>query len=442
MGSKAIRTAALPEADLVAWVAYLTCTVLFVAFVRNAWTLPILDPDYWWLRWAGEQILHGAYPHANLLSWTAPSTAWVTHEPLVEVIYALAGDAFAPLVRALLISATALLLCFVAWRPHSAVATVLAFGWVTLLILYGRSERALSWGNLMLIITVALLDGRASRWRFGAAAIVVAVWANLHGSFVVGIFLIAVFSWQWGVIAAALSLVNPAGWRLWELTLGYGTSAGTKPFVHQALPEWFAPDLADPWSVLRVGLLLLGGALILWQGPWRGRIIWASLAVLGLRHQRFIEIAAIATLPWFAAALARVLPARRLPSPVPLCAATLIGLAVFLPRTNFDPATFPPNFPFDEVANRRVWNDYRAGGFLGYHGVKVFWDQRVDCYPIDVLIDGSLIEEAEKDRMSLLDKWKIDSVVTAHSSIATELEGAGWTLLGRYGEWRLYRRTT
>jgi hypothetical protein len=49
---------------------------------------------------------------------------------------------------------------------------------------------------------------------------------------------------------------------------------------------------------------------------------------------------------------------------------------------------------------------WQAGGLLGYHGVKVFWDQLVDRYPIAVLVDGSMIEEAEKDRTNPLDKWR------------------------------------
>lgn len=430
----------LPGADVMSWLCFVTCASLFALFTYRAWTLPILDPDYWWLRWAGDQMLQGVYPHTNALSWTAPGAEWITHEPLVELIYALGGDQWALVLRGAIISATGLLLGIIAWRAPSAVATVLAFGWVTLLIHYGRTERPLSWGNLMLAVTVLLLNGRAPAWRFGAAAIVVGVWANMHGSFVVGIFLVAVYSWRSGVVAAILTLINPAGWRLWELILGYGTSAGTKPFVHQVLPEWFAPDLTDPATALRVGLLLAGGALVLWQGSWRGRIIWAALALLGLLHQRFIEIAAIAALPWLSAALESLLPKRAMPSPLPVFSAVAIGFAALMPKDHFNAELFPSGFPFAQMTDRRVWNDYMAGGFLGYHGTKVFWDQRVDCYPIEILADGSKIETSDQERMALLDKWEIDTVISAHHWIITQLDAAGWMLIGRYGQWNIYRK--
>lgn len=434
------RLALLPGADLMSWASFIACLALFVAFVYRAWTLPILDPDYWWLRWAGEQMLKGVYPHSNALSWTSPDAEWITHEPLVELAYAVAGDKWIIFLRGGIISLTALLLGFIAWRARSAVATSLAFGWVTLLIAYGRTERALSWGNLMLALTVALLSGRASAWRFAAASIVVGIWASVHGSFVIGVFLVAIYSWRWGLVAAALSLANPAGWRLWELILGYGTSAGTKPFVHQVIPEWFAPDLSDPLTMLRVGLLLFGGVLILWRGPWRGRIIWAALAALGLQHQRFMEIAAIAALPWLTGALEGLVPRYPMPSPVPMFAVATLGLATLTPGQHFDEASFPSDFRFDQLAGHRVWNDYGAGGFLGYHGAKVFWDARVDCYPIEVLGDGSTIETSDEERMSLLDKWHIDEVVTARPAIINQLKQADWVAAGRYGRWRVYQR--
>jgi len=440
LGAAAGLSRFLAEGDALAWILLLIAAFLFVLFIFPAWTHPIQDPDYWWLRWAGDEMLHGAYPRLNALSWTAPDTEWVTHEPLVELAYGLAGAGGIGWVRGAIVSATALLLGFIAWRRHSAVATVLAFAWVTQLVLYGRTERALSWGNLMLALTVALLHGRPSTWRFVGASLVVGLWASVHGSFVVGIFLIALASWRWGLVAAALTLVNPGGWRLWELVLGYGTSVGTKPFVHDAIPEWFVPNFFEPWTLFRICLLGAAGVLILWRGPWRGRITWAALTFLGMEHQRFMETAAIAALPWLASALDELLPKRAIPSPLPLFAAATIGLAVIAPPAVFDEARFPAGFPFAQLAGRRVWNDYVAGGYLGYHGVKVFWDPRVDCYPIDILNDGWKIEVSDADRLGLLGKWQIDDVVTSHAAIVTQLEHAGWIALGAYGQWRVFER--
>jgi len=440
--ARSLWPAVLPVPDLMPWACFLASLTLFLLFAFRSWTLPILDPDYWWLRWAGEQMLMGIYPHANVLSWTSPDAAWITHESAIELVYALAGDRWIILIRGGVISATGLLLGFVAWRRSSALATTLALAWVTLLIVYGRGERALSWGNLMLAATLALLSGRPTSWRFAVASIVVGIWASVHGSFIIGVFIVAVYSWRWGLVAAVLSLANPVGWRVWELILGYGTSAGTKPFVHQALQEWFAPDLSDPLTILRVGLLLLGGVMILWHGPWRGRVVWLTLTALSLRYQRFMEIAAIASLPWFTDAIARIVPRYPMPSPVPLFAAATLGLAALMPEKHFDGAKFPPGFPFAQLTGHRLWNDYNLGGFLGEHGVKVFWDARVDCYPIAVLGDGSTIETSHDERMQRLDDWRIDTVVTARPAIADQLAESGWSESGQYGQLKVYRRST
>jgi len=422
------------------WLYPMLVLVVFFAFALGGWRWPILDPDYWYLRWLGDHILAGVYPHTNAWGWTAPKAAWVPLEPGVGLLYALGGAAWAGLLRGLAVTGTGVLLAMTAWRPRAAAATVVGFTWVLCLITYGDTERALTWGNLLLAGTVLLLM-RPSAARLAAASMLVGLWANMHGSFIIGVFLVLAYDWRWGCVAALLTLANPSGWHLWALIFGYGASADATPFVHgNVLAEWQPPDLTDPAWLMRVMLVLGGTGLALWRAPWRAWVIILPVLALGLRHQRCLEVAAIVVLPWLADALAKRLPQVPMRLPFLGFGAVALALAVLTPRAVYGPEKFPANFPFHSLAGEHVWNDYLAGGFLAYHGVPVFWDSRADCYPAKVLADGADIEMSATKRMGLLAKWRIDAVVTAHPDIAAQLAAAGWHLRGRYGEWSVFQR--
>lgn len=437
--------AALPEGgfDLFAW---LTAGVA-LSFLLPAWLRPITDPDYGWLVWLGDRILGGHVPRTNGFSWTAPDMAWVSHETLVGLIYAVAGTGAVVFLRGAIVSATALLMIGATHRPRCAPAGFLAFVWAILLIDYGRTERALSWGDAMLALVVALIaNEKAARWRFALAAIAVGIWANVHGSFVVGVFIVAVIDWRWGIAAALLTLVNPYGWHLWELVVGYGAGTDVKGLLNQTITEWRRPDFGDPMTLLRFALLFGGGGLIVWtsgsrengkwdwRNAWRPALIWLGLTALAFQHRRFIDIAGIALAPWLAVALERVLPPREGLRPWIQLAVALPILAFLARGYGLDREAYPDDLPFASLQDKRLWNDFTLGGYLGQHGVRVFWDGRNDCYPANVFSDGVLVERLEPGWRDVLERWRIDTVVTRKTTLATALTREGWRLAGKWGE--------
>lgn len=409
--------------------------MLLAAFALPAWQRPIMDPDLWWLLWSGDMILNGSLPAANLLSWTAEEHPWTSHEILVAALYAAAGIEGMPVLRGLVVSATLLLVLLASWRPRCAWASLLALGWVILMVRYGRTERALSVGNLLLAAEMALLVAApARRWAMPAAALLVAVWASAHGSFVVGLLALAIFDWRWGLAAAAGTLANPYGWHVWELVVGYGTGADVRGLVHATIEEWMPPRLDDPWTLARLAALALAAGLLAWRRQWRPLLLCAALTALSLKHVRFLDIAAIALAPWLAIALAEVLPERR----ERLAAAPLLAAAVLLAALPGSPGLdrnlYPLSLPFAGLQNSRLWNDHYLGGFLGYHGVKVFWDSRNDCVPFDVYRDGVAIERETPGWQDILDRWRIDTVVTASAGKVAALAQSGWRRTAREGE--------
>lgn len=297
------RTAAL--------LAVVGAGLLWLSFAQ-AWWNPIQDPDVFWQLWAGRQVLVGEFPRTNTFSWTAPETPWVPHEPLVALAYAAVGVEHVGWLRGLVVSLSALMLAALAWRRDAAWATLFALCGCLILVIYGRSERALTWGNLVLGV-IAYLVYRVParhRWRMPLAVVLVGVWANVHGSFVIGIVMLGLVHWRWGLLAAGLCLLNPSGWKLYGLVFGYGVGHEAQAFVHQAIPEWYPLDLTTPLGWLRLACLAVAGYLLIRDRQWRAVALWALVGILAIRHQRFFDVLCIALVAPVTDALARRLPAR------------------------------------------------------------------------------------------------------------------------------------
>lgn len=439
--------------DRVLWFA--VAVVALSVRLLPPWSQPLGDPDFWWLSWFGEHWLHGPMPVTNSFSWTAPDTPWITHEAGVGLIDAVAGPDRVGLLRCLLLGATWLVLAYAAWRPDGGRAMPLVLLWAMVLVSWGVSERALSWGNLMMAITVALttparlltgeerlIGGRGaapSPQRMALAAVTAMFWANLHGSFPIGIVLVGLADWRWGIVAALLTLANPHGPHIWGLLSQYLPASSVGDVIKTVIPEWQPLPLATPHGALQAALLLLALPVV-WPLRWRPVLLWAAFSVMAFRHARFTDIAAIGLLPWVSAGLARWMAPLRVPSPF-LPGAMILAVAAFvLPPPRFEPARFPADFPFARLAGHRVWNEYQLGGFLGDHGVPVFWDPRVDCYPTNIIADGSAIQWDDSERAALLDRWKVDRVVAWSPHILSTLRDAGWTDDGGAGDVKILAR--
>ena len=414
--------------------------VLLWRTAGEAWQVPVIDPDLWWQLWAGEQMLDGTFPRHNTFSWTAPETRWVTHEPIVALTYAWAGIGAIGWIRGLVVTSAYAMVLHLATRPASAWATAFAVAWATPLVVLGTTERALSWGNLFLA-AVGGLALQGTRKALLAAAALVGVWANVHGSFVIGVLWLLLTNWRFGLLGAALSLVNPNGWAVWELVTGYGLGTGAQGVVHQFVSEWLPLDLTTRAGAVKAGCLVISGALVFRARPgwgrelelWRPRILWLVTTWLAIRHARYSDVAGIALLPFVARELEARLPARVGPSPV-LPFLVLMGLtAVLSPRPSIPDERYPRQIVQYIPADSRIWNDFHLGGFLGYHGRAVFWDSRNDCYPEAVFKDGVAVMRMTHGWLDVLDRWRVDTVVTAQPVLRDALAHEGFQLRGQSG---------
>ncbi|MGA0605896.1 hypothetical protein ACO2Q0_07825 [Phenylobacterium sp. VNQ135] len=378
--------------------------VLFAPGVLN-------DPDTYWHLAAGGWILdHRTVPRVDVFSHTMAGAAWVPHEWLAEVLMALAyraggfggvlalfaaaAAAAAALVAqrlsrslsavgvtlALVLAAGCLAPSLVA-RPHLLVLPVLT-GWVVLLLAARDADRA------------------PPPW----AALLMVLWANLHGSYVLGLSLAGAFGLE-ALLASRDRLAVIRGWGLFGLACALAAAAtpnGLSGLIHpftitsmSALPtitEWRPADFSKP-TPFEVAILSTV-FLCLWKGvkvpPLRLLIMLGllHLALQHLRHQMVLgAVAPLILAPHIGEALGRA------PGPAAglrraglmgaaLLAAILIAARLAVPVARDDavtPAAALAHVPA-ELRAQPVFNDYDFGGYLIFSGVRPFIDGRADMY--------------------------------------------------------------
>ncbi len=410
-----------------AWPTTLTAVLLVWILVLPALVRPLRDPDLWWLAWAGRQALAGALPRSNLLSWTAPDHPWTLHEPLVAVVLGALGPERAWIARAAVLGGIAVALAHLVGRSRHGWAAVAALLWVAPALSLGLSERALAWGDLALLLTWCALPRRPA-----LAGLVVVAWSLAHGSFVLGLGLLALRAPLAALLAAAaITAVHPAGPGIWALLADYGLGRGPPGLVPLFVTEWRPLDPTTAAGALQA--LTLGAAawLVGRHGSWRERVLLAAGLFLSVRHRRYVDPAALLLLPAMVRLLAERLPRRPLG---PLVALVLPGLLAALPLASGarpDPQRFPPELPGLVPRGARPWNDFELGGYLGWAGVPVFWDPRNDCYPEDVLLDGIAVMVRHPGWQERLARRGVDAVVTRDPAKVEALRSAGWRPAGR-----------
>ena len=278
------------------------------------------DGDVSWHIATGEWILdHRAIPHVDPFSFTWAGKPWVPIEWLAEVFYAsayrLAGyGGVAALVTAALVALHSVFyfnaVRYV--RPLIAIGAIVLADVAVIPMLVARPH-LLTWPLLALWTWLMLRARDRESAPPLVAALLMALWANLHGGFVFGLAIAAAF----GLEALIASSDKPRALRQW-LVFGAACAAavfingnGVEGVVHplrfthlQMLPlidEW-KPSSPEKTPFF-FGALAITLALIIWKRPrlpWVRWLILAgflALALLQVRHQAMLAILAVMLLP-------------------------------------------------------------------------------------------------------------------------------------------------
>jgi hypothetical protein len=407
----------------------------------------LTDPDTYWHLATGRWILaHGTVPKVDVFSHSMPGTAWVAHEWLSALVltgvHQAAGWAGLVALVALVFAGTlAYLMRFLMARMepvHALLFTVFAASMLAGHLL--ARPHVLAWPLLAVWVGSLVNAGEQGRGPPWWLVPLMVLWANLHGSFMLGLALGAALAldatllhppgqrragaWRWAGfvgLTAAAAMFTPSGWQgLWYPVQVMGMNVSLNRIREWQSPNFQHLQTMEIWLLLVLAIAGAGRIRL----PWLRLLLVLGLAHLALKHQRNVSLLGLVTpflmatplaQQWRATAGAgrdvasvdRVFRALAAPAKAGAIVATaflatlLIGQAVQSGR--FAPAVATTPEAAVQAAEQAgvtgpVLNAYNFGGFLIYREVPVFIDGRADMYGDDLVkryLDAMLLSQPE-----------------------------------------------
>lgn len=451
--------------ELPAWAWFGLCAF---ALVLAAGSRALLDNDTQWQIAVGQWILKDhAFPHVDVYSFSRAGEPWISTSWLSQVIFAgsfdVAGWAGPVVLTALGVGAT---FGFLTWILSQRFATIHAviIAMVAALIPMGHylarphilaMPVMLAWGYGLLS---ASEKGRApSFWLLP----VMVLWANLHGSFVLGVALVAPFAFdavwnaaaaerkavtvRWfafGIATLAVSCVTPYGWGsilAAKNILGLGRAMSF-------IGEWQPPDFGNVGLFEFCVLVCIAGLLArgLKLSPPRIVLVLGFL-YMALSHTRNYEVFTLFVPLVIAAPLAAQWKTRPTAQPdltvrrgVLLAVLFCVAATALTVGRNFTPPEQQSTATAVQMLKdrhiQRVLHNPGFGGYMIRKNFPVFIDGRAELYGeafIVDMFDAFRLVRPEKF-MALLTTYNVEATMLVPSTPAI-------TLLDRLPGWqRIY----
>ncbi len=412
---------------------------------------------------AGGEILAGSFARVDSYSFAGEALPWVNQQWGAQVLFALffrvASWNGVALLRAALTGGTFGLL-YLACRASGARRAWSA----ALLTIGGYLVASTSLAMRPQLVGVLLFS--ATLWisatrhqhpsRLWLVPALVAIWANVHGSFVLGpsILLLAwledrrsepatsLLALKAAILALGASVLTPFGPGVWA----YAVKIATDPTVTQVISEWQATSIRDA-----AGLGLFPSlAVIAWLLGRRGERT-SVLILLQLGFFLTMALFAVRGVVWWglvapivAAGLLRPAPPGEEPisrtgsGPLNFVVAGSLLVAVILVLPFWrgtDPETGAPRILWqaeqrlvDETAavtdpGANVWVSQVWGSWFEFAlpQDKVFVDSRIEIYPESVWNEYLNASNARPGWQAILNRYEVDAVVLSR-------EQSGWLL--------------
>jgi hypothetical protein len=447
-----------------AWLA-----VLLPIVAALAATLSAVDLAYH-LR-AGEQILAGeGIPRVDTFTYTAPGREWVDQQWGAQVIlaatYRLAGWIGLVILRAALVGVLFGLL-FLACRLRGSEIRPAA--WLSLAAFIVAAPalalRPQLIGMVLLAVTLVLVAVRRRHPRlFYLVPVIVALWANVHGSFFLGPVVVGL-AWLEdvherasaasrtlivGVVATLATLVNPFGPAIWAYAVGLSTN----PEVTARISEWQPTTLRTIPGDLFFASAVAVVVILARRGRSTG---WPTLAWLGVFF--VVGAYAIRGVAWWplgaAFALAGILGrgAESPERPIPpmgrrinvgvVAALVIVGIALLPIWRATDPATGAPagvltdapsgvtaalrttQRPGDRLFNPQPWGSWFE---FATPELPVAIDSRIELFPVETWEQYETVASGGDGWQAVLDQWRVTILVAGPRDVALidRLHGNGW----------------
>ena len=430
-----------------------------------------LDPDVWWHIKNGQVIL--ATHHwltTDPYSFSVAGQHWIDAEWIGEVLlaamYRLGGLRGLELLFLILGSAILIALyTLAAARSGNSKAAFVATAAVFVLTTLSFNLRPQMLGYLFLVLTLIVLERfrQGKRRAVWALPILMLIWVNAHGSWIIGLGAIGVYLAS-GLLEFHLGDIEA---RLWSpsdrlrlaivfvlcacatLITPYGAAVAKFPFVFAfSLPLNMANIIE--WQPMPFGLLLgklflvvLLGVIVFqvtYRFAWRleefGLFLFGT--IMACLHVRFLLIFVSVFAPLLATILARWVPRYerakdRYLLNAALMAAVLAIIIWYFPSQADLRQNVGKTYPVAavEYLNQHsvpgpMYNTYGFGGYLIWSRGpehKVFMDGRGELYePGGVLADYLEIADVKPGALSMLQQYGFQSCLLNHDeALATVL---------------------
>ncbi len=339
---------------------------------------------------------------------------------------------------------------------------------------------------LLFVVLMGVLElaGRNPRW-LAVPPLVLALWANVHGGFPVGLVLVGAYTlaaaaeavvpnepdgprWParcaraclpWSLCVAAsiaATLANPYGWHVYEYVAQTSGLASAR-----RIDEWLPPGLDTLTG--KAFALSLAAAILLCALPGRRPrlrdvIVPCCFLPLACGSVRMVAWWLLAVTPLLADRLAEAAPRirsadagddRATPSAAAVLALLLAACSLSLPwLENYNPVFRLPGrghrtetdlqSAVDYIAEHgggRVFTRFAWGEYVGWslapHGT-VFMDGRTEIFPDEVWAQYAAVTRGRADWQEILDYYRVNWLLLDASGYHGQL----LPLVGRSGRWR------
>ena len=450
------------------------------AFVN---THPIRPHDFWWHMAIGRQIIQtGAIPTVDVYSLTQSGQPYLSYQAfwladiLLFLIYNLGGAILIVLAQTTLITVTYSLLLGLGWRlTHHLRAAAFGTLFAAVLGFDNWNVRPQTFTYLLgTLILVGIYEYRRTGKKAWMTVFPLAMlfWANIHGSFPIGLALLGLWLVDESFKALNMSdaksllqrfkpaapagaalalgglacLFNPRGLGL----LSYLSVMANNQVVQQYATEWAPSTFGSlAGSIFLVGLM--GMAVVLAVSPKRPGLFqllcFLVLGVLGLKYTRGIVWFGVGMAPVLSDHLAAILTRLgfRTPNSTPtpgmqrintLFASLLLFLALlslpwfkdYLPLSSQKAGLISSETPVEAtqflLANHlsgNLFHDMPFGSYLIWAAqpeYPVFVDSRLELYPLQIWNDYLTISSGSYSWEDLLRKYHFQTLMLSKQNQA------------------------
>jgi hypothetical protein len=438
-----------PQINLSILIYVLILTVFFIQF-----TIPITDGDCFWHLATGRWIFeHYALPASDPLSFTVTDhNPWRPESSRIPFLlkqywlgqlalygtWKLAGTGGIVLLRALTYTAILAFLCVWMRRTCRGIVPFVLVVLTGFMLREIPNERPQLFSFLFMPLTLYLLErisgrgGGHHKAALFALPLVMLIWANTHGAYLLGVVLIACYlvthlisCIRHGLrpdrlllvsllAGAAVTCLNPTGITAWKEFLF--TNAAYSASIYENIPPWQAAiQLHDWYPAYWLGIVLAITGYIRCRATVRPvhLLVMAALIGLSLTGLRYLIFPLLAA-PLFVRYLPEIPVSIRSSSLLVICCAVWLGCTwpedIFEFRERWSFPAGAAAFMSQQAPAPNSFSHYGWGGYLAFTvpGFKTFTDGRGLVEELSQIYDQTIRGEAWR---ATFDRYSINTVI-------------------------------